>query len=166
MAEATIKKVCTECGRPVREDYQPPSPNFSIGYNAVSHDDGGDPLFCNPDDPNSTEASYDEPREVTTMAETIDLTPRGLETPEGVKRVNTQLDAMNNATSMVANAATEFFENHRVTLLEAARGATISADDCAALRDSLQRLEALIEARRREQDRLLRAVAGQPELPR
>jgi len=92
--------------------------------------------------------------------ESIDLTPRGMETPEGVQRVSKAVSDFENATAAVANAATQFFDDHKMTLIEVARGITICEDDRLALRDGLRELEPLIDARRRKQEDFLRAVAG------
>jgi hypothetical protein len=68
------------------------------------------------------------------------------------------------STAEVANAAQQFLDDHRMTLIEAATGASVSTDDRAALREDLHQLDALIGARQRKQEAFLRAVAGAPEL--
>lgn len=37
---------CKNCGRPVREEWQPPFMEEGFGSYNVYHDDGGDPMFC------------------------------------------------------------------------------------------------------------------------
>jgi hypothetical protein len=95
--------------------------------------------------------------------ETIDITPRGLLTPEGVQRVDAAQRANENATAIVANAATDFLREHRVTLLEIARGSSITEADRMALRDDLHQLDAAIGMRTRTQEAFLYAVAGQTQ---
>jgi hypothetical protein len=96
------------------------------------------------------------------MTETIDITPQGMLTEEGVKRVNDSLKSFEQATAEVANAATQFFDDHCSTLLELARGTAVGSDDRTEMRESLRQLTALIEARRQKQEAFLRAVAGAP----
>jgi hypothetical protein len=100
---------------------------------------------------------------VKQMTETIDITPRGLQTPDGIRRVNAAREAVENANAVLANAATTFFHDHRVTLLEIARGSSIAEDDRMALRDDLHMLDAAIGMRTRTQEALLYAVAGQTQ---
>lgn len=97
-----------------------------------------------------------------TGAGTIDVTPRGLLTPEGAARVNKAADELQSATVMVANTAAEFIGEQRATLLEVARGARITDSECGALREALHQMDALISARQRKQDAFLAAVAGAP----
>jgi hypothetical protein len=96
------------------------------------------------------------------MTDTIDLTPRGLTTPEGAQRVNAATEAFEHATANVANAATSFFDEHRATLLEASRGVLLAEEDRLALRDALHQMDAVIGARKRKTEEFLRAVAGVP----
>jgi hypothetical protein len=85
----------------------------------------------------------------------IDLTPQGLLTPDGVKRVNNAEEELYSATVAFANEASEFFKLHRDTLLG-------MAGNNAALREDIHQMDALISARHRKTDAFLRAVAGQP----
>lgn len=51
-------KKCKNCGRPVREDFQPPFMEEEFPSFAVYHNDGGDPMFCyGIDDPRDDEAA-------------------------------------------------------------------------------------------------------------
>jgi hypothetical protein len=97
------------------------------------------------------------------MAETIDLTPQGMQSGEGVKRVNDCLKSFDQATIEVGNAASQFFSEQQATLLEVSRGEAISLRDRTVLRESLRQLTDLIEVRRQKHEALLRAVAGAPE---
>jgi len=92
----------------------------------------------------------------------IDITPRGMMTPEGNQRVNEALDARNNVTAELANAATQFVDNYRTVILDGLNNPLINSDGRAALRDDLHQLDALIGARRRKEEAFLRAVAGVP----
>jgi hypothetical protein len=89
------------------------------------------------------------------MTETIDLTPRGLLTPEGAARVSAAAQELEAATVVFANEASEFFNEHRMTLLE-------MATDNPALREDIHQMHALMGARARKQNAFLAAVAGQP----
>jgi hypothetical protein len=99
------------------------------------------------------------PRYALANQQTIDLTPRGLTTPEGAKRVNTAVQELEAATVAFANEASEFFNEHRTTLLEIA-----DDENYAALREAIHQMDALISARQRKQDDFLRAVAGHPAM--
>jgi hypothetical protein len=99
------------------------------------------------------------------MNDTINLTPQGMLSQEGIERVNAEMKLLEQASNTVANAATEFFREQRITLLEVARGSSIAEDDRAALREALHQLDAIIGARTRRQEAFLRTVAGQPPAP-
>lgn len=96
---------------------------------------------------------------------TIDITPAGCQTPEGIARVNKAMREFDDATAEVANAATRFFDDHRLTLVEVAGGVSICEDDRIALKDDLRQLQAIIGTRRPKQEALLRAIAGAPPEP-
>src|SRR5277367_1269981 len=102
---------------------------------------------------------------MTETIKTIDMTPPGLQTPAGIRRVNNATEALGAATTMLANGTADFFREHRTTMLEVARGVSIAEDDRAAFRTALHELDALISARDRKQDSFLRAVAGHPPTP-
>ena len=95
----------------------------------------------------------------------VDITPVGLQNQDGIRRVNAATEAFENATALVANTTSEFLDENRITLLEVARGSSISDSDRKALRESLHQLDAAVGARRRKQEILLRAVAGAPPAP-
>jgi hypothetical protein len=97
--------------------------------------------------------------------EEIDLTPQGLQTPEGVERVNAHVKLFEEATAALANAAADFLNEHRIILLEVARGTAITETERASLRTSLVALQAVLDVRRNVQEGLLRAVAGRPPIP-
>src|SRR5271156_5533117 len=89
------------------------------------------------------------------MTETFDLTPQGLLTAEGAKRVSAAAQELESATVLLANGAAEFFNEHRMTLLG-------TASDDPALREAIHQMHALMGARARKQNAFLAAVAGQP----
>jgi hypothetical protein len=92
------------------------------------------------------------------MTETFDLTPQGMQTPEGKQRVNAKLRLHEAATVALANAATQFFEEHRLALVQA-------AFENKSLRESLVELNVAIGVRASTQEEFLRAVAGHPAAP-
>jgi hypothetical protein len=95
------------------------------------------------------------------MTETIDLTPRGMQTPEGAERVRIAIQKFENATALLANAATEFLDEYGGILDDAAEEDVVGRGDFA---EDLKGLRKLIERRQREQEQFLRAVAGAPEV--
>lgn len=99
------------------------------------------------------------------MIERIDITPHGMQTEEGIARVNHACEAFEGATALVANAAASFFDSQRCILLEITRGATISSEERAQLRCELRELEEAISLRNQKQEEFLRAVAGHPPVP-
>lgn len=82
---------------------------------------------------------------------TIDLTPVGMRTPEGCKRVTEAVEEWNASAHAVANAVKQLLDEY---------------DDIDAtypgFREDLYNLKALIGARDRHQEKFLRAVAGAP----
>lgn len=102
---------------------------------------------------------------MTEKSDLIDLTPLGLKTPDGNRRVIAATRAVEDATVLVAMTALDFLNENRSTLLELARGAAASDGDLATLREALQQLDAVVSARTRKQEILLRAVAGAPPAP-
>lgn len=95
----------------------------------------------------------------------IDITPVGLQTQDGIRRVNAAQREFENATVIVADTASEFLSENRITLLEIARGSSIADCDRTALREALHQLDAVVSARAHKQEILLRAVAGAPLAP-
>ena len=79
----------------------------------------------------------------STEGETIDITPVGCQTPEGVKRVSDAQQEWDSATHLLANTLKEIMD-----------------DDEKPTTDDIQQLRALIGARDRKQEAFLRAVAG------
>lgn len=94
------------------------------------------------------------------MTEAIDLTPRGLLTPEGAERVNTAVQELENANAAVANKAAELLAEYHHLLLDAANGVLIAQNDRTGFREALNELNALDRARKQKQEEFLRAVAG------
>ena len=82
------------------------------------------------------------------MSETIDITPVGLQTPEGQKRVAEAQEEWNASAHALANAVTELNWNR--------------PDEFT--KDETHQILALIGARNRKQEEFLRAVAGKPKL--
>jgi hypothetical protein len=110
----------------------------------------------------SPEATEPEPQ-ATDTGRTIDITPVGCQTPEGVARVNAAKEAFENATAEVANAATQLLVDWRPTLLDGLNNPLITQEGRDALFEDLHQLDALIDTRRRKQEEFLRAVAGAPK---
>jgi hypothetical protein len=87
----------------------------------------------------------------STEGETIDITPVGCQTPEGVKRVQDAQQEWDSATHLLANPVKELLEGY-------VYGEGFSGNE-------LRQLKALIGARDRKQEAFLRAVCGQPHRP-
>jgi hypothetical protein len=84
---------------------------------------------------------------------TIDITPVGLTTPEGQERVRIAMQKLENATALVANAASDLIARSGSRIAEALKG------DPDAMED-LESLTELLARRNREQDHFLRALSG------
>ena len=85
---------------------------------------------------------------------TIDITPRGLTTPEGIARVNNATREFESSAAELANAAIQFFnqyEEHILHCMEMYEG----------VKDDVTEIRALIDARLEKQEAFLRALAGQ-----
>lgn len=91
---------------------------------------------------------------------TVDLTPRGMTTPEGCERVNAEQQRLESATANFANACAEFLDNWRDELL--AFKQYMDRTDREAFGEELHQLDALTGARKRATEGFLRAVAGKP----
>lgn len=91
--------------------------------------------------------------------EYIDVTPTGLKTPEGVKRVNEALTKFHDANADVANAATQFLRQWIGSDTTAKHGPVTIQLNPEALDDLADVWERITE-RERVQDVFLRAVAG------
>ena len=87
------------------------------------------------------------------MVETIDITPRGCMTMEGTERVNAAVGEFATSTGALAEAATTFFE----TWEDSIRGRFLGD---ASMCEDLHQIRALIGARNRKQEAVLKAVAG------
>ena len=83
---------------------------------------------------------------------TIDLTPRGLQTPEGTARVNKAASEFEDATAQVANLATQFLELIQPEL------AHLEPD----ARETYTELRAAMTTRAARQEEFLRSIAGAP----
>ena len=101
------------------------------------------------------------------MSDTIDITPVGLQTPEGQKRVAEAQQEWDSATHLLANVLGEFISEHSEGILKAVDYLS-SVDDSQinsdAVTEDLHQLKALIGARDRKQEKFLRAVSGKPKL--
>lgn len=93
----------------------------------------------------------------------IDITPLGLKTLEGRKRVTDATEKWNAAAHEVANLLTQLLEDHSATISEAAKVSKPVDDDLlAGLRD----LREAISIRNEYQEAFLRSVAGAPPADR
>lgn len=90
--------------------------------------------------------------------QSIDLTPRGMATPEGCQRVTESQERLEDTTAQFANACAEFFDNWRDELL--AFKQYMAATDRQAFGEELHQIEALHGSRQRATESFLRAVAG------
>jgi hypothetical protein len=84
----------------------------------------------------------------------IDITPAGLQTQEGIARVNEATREFEDSAAALANAAMEFFDTLEDDILHCMEMYEGVADDVHEMRT-------LIVARRRKQDAFLRALTGQ-----
>ena len=90
---------------------------------------------------------------IQTGVRTIDITPRGLTTPEGVERVRKATEEFESSVAEVANAATNFFNQYEADLLHC-------MEMYEGVKDDVTEIRALIDARSEKQEAFLRAVAG------
>jgi hypothetical protein len=86
------------------------------------------------------------------LNQTIDITPVGCQTPEGIARVQKAQQEWDSVTHQLANMLKELLDC----------GVTLNSDGKVD-RDAIHQLNALIGARDRKQEAFLRAVAGAPE---
>ena len=86
---------------------------------------------------------------------TIDITPEGCKTPEGVEKVNTAMKAFQESREEVARLATLLVNQHKDDIK---RQLKVSGEDEAldAFRDLIEAVDTRLEA----QDAFLRAVVG------
>ncbi len=110
-----------------------------IGNHLSNRSDASDndPEFC---------AECQHQRGGIPTGETIDITPVGCQTPEGVARVAKAKEEWDSATYLLANTLRELMDNY-------VYGEGFTGDE-------LHQLKALIGARDRKQEAFLRAVAG------
>jgi hypothetical protein len=95
-----------------------------------------------------------------TPTEVIDITPVGMQIPEGVTRVNKALSAYEDFTRGFASVAARFLEEYEVQLIE-----MVASEDKGdpAIREDWTDLQAIRRDYRKSHDTFLRAVAGAPE---
>ena len=126
--------------------------NDTTGVDALSNDDDAHGTELSPveqyiqHEREQTLGTQDIQDALTPRSRTIDLTPMGMKTPEGNKRVNEALADVESATTNVANLA---------ILLVQARP-SMDADNITVYRE----LEAAIKTRSNTIEALLKAVAG------
>lgn len=89
---------------------------------------------------------------------TINLTPVGLQTPEGCARATKAQDAFNGSAHEVANAAAMLVTMCGEAIVDAMKN-DFEAEQFAEYWDELQQA---IETRRRAQEEFLRSIAGAP----
>lgn len=83
---------------------------------------------------------------------TIDITPVGLKTPEGIERVTKAQQAWDNSHAAVANALTRLYEDLRMQ-------GYIPKENYG---EEIEEIDALIERRAEAQEEFLRSLAGAP----
>ena len=84
------------------------------------------------------------------MSDTIDITPVGLQTPDGEKRVNLAMQVVDSANALVADIATRMVDR--------------LAANKQWLSEEHDTLKEAVERRKAAYEELLRAVAGKPKL--
>jgi hypothetical protein len=105
--------------------------------------------------PDSVEFVEDVP---VTVAGTIEVTPRGCTTPEGIARTHQAMDNFEASAVALANAFVQFFHDHEIALIEM----VTKENDNRNIREDFIELGRLVRARRAAQNEFLRAVSGQP----
>jgi len=90
---------------------------------------------------------------VTATPMTVDLTPVGLQTPEGSAKVASAIGEFEDSAAALANAAITFFDTHEEDILHCMEMYDGIADDVAEIRK-------LIVRRRKAQEAFLRSMAG------
>ena len=85
--------------------------------------------------------------------ETIDITPVGMTTPEGIQRVRNAQQEWDSATHLLANTLKELMEDFAPDIRSA-------VNSSRAYGEAFHQLTALVGARDRKQEAFLRAVAG------
>jgi hypothetical protein len=92
----------------------------------------------------------------------IDLTPRGMETPEGRERVKKAQEEYDNATREFAITAARFLDDYRVALIEMVAK---EAQRSESIRDDWREFNDRMGTYWMRQDDYSRAVAGAPPNP-
>jgi hypothetical protein len=104
------------------------------------------------DNPAAVKTDDTDPRQ--TEVRTVDITPRGLTTPEGVERVGKATQEFESSVAELANAAVHFFNQYEAELLHC-------MEMYEGVKDDIAEIRVLIDARLEKQEAFLRAVAGQ-----
>ena len=96
------------------------------------------------------------------MTETIDITPPGLQTPEGIARVNEAVKAQEQAIVHVANVATFFINNYAWVIEGAAKRCAnpLENGDAEEMLKDLDEVREAIKQRNAAGDEFLLALAG------
>lgn len=89
------------------------------------------------------------------MKKTIDITPAGLRTQDGIERTNKAVSEFNDSTAQVANLATELFD----MLIQSDLFTPVRHQ----YREEIAEMKSAIELRRDRQEEFLRAIAGAPK---
>lgn len=92
------------------------------------------------------------------MSKTLEVTPVGLQTPEGAARVNAAMEAQKRAIDRCANMLDDCAEMLGQLLDGHAHEETL-----VAAKEAWKEAQRAIEARRAANDELLRAIAGAPK---
>lgn len=96
---------------------------------------------------------------MTHTVETIDITPESLKTAEGAAKVGAAITGFDDASHALSNAVIEFFDTHEDDML-AAMDKYERDNAIEGFREDLHQVRALIAARNRKQDAMLKAIAG------
>jgi hypothetical protein len=91
----------------------------------------------------------------TVIPGSIDITPRGLTTPQGLRAANKAVEGFEQSHVTVANLATQFAEDWFDVFVQ-------DHDGNESLHGDIRELRAAIADRLRKQEEFLRAVAGAP----
>ena len=94
--------------------------------------------------------------------QTIDITPEGCKTAEGLKRVAKAQKEWDDATYALATATREFMDTHEDNIIDAMEDWE-ETHSVEGFRDDLHQIRALLGAQSRKSEAFLRAVTGAPE---
>lgn len=98
----------------------------------------------------------------TSKTMTIDITPQGMKTPEGIARVNAATRAFEDSAAELANRTMYFLNEHSVLLQSLTRARGFMDEQFSQFDEDLAELKRLAAHREKMQEAFLRSLAGEP----